>query len=328
MAKIIGRLMDVGVAAESSRGGGAAATFWIPKSSYSFEDKVVKAKSNQSYGNIAQDGAYSIPAKNWAEGDIEMDMMDKPFGLFLYALLGSKSVSGPSDSAYTHTFTLANTNQHQSLAVTVKQSTLASMMYKLAMVQSMTIEITPEELVKVTVSLLGKRGVTTTAGTVTYTTSNKFVGRDLTFKLATLTSGLSAASAIPVKSLTINFEKNTILNHHLGTVQPNDILNQGFRITGEVELDYQDRTYADLMSDGSYRAMRINLTNRRADAVIGAATNPSFTLDLSRVEFESWEGAYPNDEIATQTFSFTALYDPTNGNLINSCTLVNAQASY
>ena len=328
MTKIIGRLIDVGIGAESSRGGGIAPTFWIPKASYDFDDKVIKARSTQTYGNIAMDGAQSIPAKQWSEGSLVLDMMDKPFGLIMYALLGAKSVSGPSDSAYTHTFTLSNTNQHQSLAITAKQSSLASLMYKLAMIDSMTIEIVPEEIVKVSLKLQGKRGVTTTA-TASYATSyNKFVGRDLQFKIASLTSGLAAASEIPLKKLTLNFQKNLILDHNLGTVQPQDILNQGFRITGDVELDYQDRTYADYMSDGTYKAVRINLTNQRTDAVIGAATNPAFTIDLSKVEFDAWEPAYPNDNITTQKFTFTALYDTVNGNIINSCTLVNAQASY
>ncbi len=328
MTKIIGRLVDVGIGAESSRGGGIAPTFWIPKANHTFDDKVVKARSRQSYGKIPMDGAQSIPAKVWSEGTLEMDMMDKPFGLLLYSVLGAKSVTGPADSAYTHTFTLANTNQHQSLAVTVVQSTLATLMYKLTMIQSMEIEIVPEEIVKITVELIGKRGVTAVQ-TASYATGyNKFIGRDLSFKLATLTSGLTAASNIPLKKLTVKFEKNLYVDHALGTVQPIDILNQGFRITGDVELDYEGRTYADLMSDGSYRAMRINLTNRRTDAIIGASTNPAFTLDLSRVEFDSWEGEWPNDEISKQKFNFTALYDLVNANIINSCTLVNAQSAY
>lgn len=327
MAKIIGRLVDVGIAAESVRGAGASPTFWVPKANITHEDKVVKARTRESLGSISMDGNQAIPAKQWSEGDIEMDMMDKSFGLILYALLGGKSVSGPSDSAYTHTFTLSNTNQHQSLSLVAKDSSLAQLMFKLYMIQSLKIDIMPEESVKITMKGQAKRGVTTSQ-TVSYAAFNKFVGRDLSFKVATLTSGLSGATAIPLKKLTLNFEKNTILDHNLGTVQPGDILNQGFRITGEVELDYQDRTYADLMSDGSYRAVRINLTNRRSDAVIGVSTNPAFNIDLSRVEFDQWEKSVPNDEIVRQKFTFTALYDITNGNVINSCTLVNAQSSY
>lgn len=325
MTKIIGRLKDLGVAKESSRGGGATPTFALPKVNFNLDNKVVKARTRSSYGNIGMDGNQALVAKEWAEGDLEMDMYGKSFGLFLYALLGGVSTSGPSDSAYTHTFTLSNTNQHQSLALSIKESSLSTRMYKLAMINSLSIEITPEEAVKVTVNFMSKKGVDSSY-TATYAAENKFIGRDLVFKLASLTSGLAAASNIPLKRLVINFEKNTLLDHSLGTVQPLDILNQGFRITGEVELDYQDRTYADLMSDGTYKAVRIQLTNMRN--LIGASTRDTFKLDLSRVEFDSWEQDSANDEIVKQKFNFTALYDITNNDIINSCTLINAQASY
>lgn len=326
MAKIIGRLKEVGIAAEASRGAGGAPSFAIPKSVITVDNKAVKARTREGYGSIAMDGNEAIVTKEWSEGDLEMDFTDKTMGLLLWSLFGSKSVSGPADSAYTHTFSLASTsNQHQSLAISVKESSLSQLMFKLCMIQSLKITVTPEEAVKVAVTFMGKKGVTTTQ-TYTYAAENKFVGRDLSFKLATLTSGLGAATAIPLKSLVITVEKNLVLDHNLGTVQPGDVLNQGFRITGEVELDYQDRTYASLMSDGSYRAVRVNLTNRRV--TIGASTNPSFTLDLSRVEFDQWEQASANDEIVTEKFTFTALHDITNGNVINSCTLVNAQTAY
>src|SRR3990167_72763 len=86
MTKIIGRRIDVGIAAESSRGGGITPAFWIAKANHTFDDHVIKARSRQSYGNIAMDGNQAIPARVWSEGSIEMDMMDKPFGLLLYAL--------------------------------------------------------------------------------------------------------------------------------------------------------------------------------------------------------------------------------------------------
>ena len=91
-------------------------------------------------------------------------------------------------------------------------------------------------------------------------------------------------------------------------------------------MDYQDRTYRDLMADGSYRAVRVQLINN--NVTIGAATNPSFKIDLSRVDFEGWESQFANDEIAKQTFNFHALFDVTNANVINSCQLVNTEVAY
>lgn len=326
MVKIIGRLKDIGIAAEAVRGTGTVPEFWLPKNSVSIEDKVLKGRQTSGYGSINMEGNQTLVAREWSEGDLEFDLYDRSFGLFLYALLGAKSVSGPSDSAYTHSFTLAETNQHQSLSITVKESTIGAHRFTLSMINSLEIAVTTDDIVKVTVNFMGKKGTTIASPTVTYTAENKFVGRHLKFKLATLTSGLGAASVIPLKRLVLRFEKNTILDHNLGTVQPTDILNQALKITGEVELDYQDRTYRDLMADGSYRAVRIQLVNN--NVTIGAATNPSFTIDLSRVDFEGWESQFANDEIAKQTFNFHALYDVTNGNVINSCQLVNTEAAY
>ncbi len=326
MVKIIGRLKDIGIAAEASRGVATVPEFWLPKNGVSIEDKVVKARQTSGYGTINMEGAQALVAKEWAEGDLEFDLYDRSFGLFLYALLGGKSVSGPSDSAYTHSFTLAATNQHQSLSITAKEGTSNAMVFRLSMINSLEITVTPDDIVKVTVNFMAKKGMTIASPSVTYTAENKFVGRHLKFKLATLTSGLTAASVIPLKRLVIRFEKNTILDHNLGTVQPTDILNQALKITGEVELDYEDRTYRDLMASGAYRAARIQLVNN--NVTIGAATNPSFTLDLSKVDFEQWESQFENDEIAKQTFTFHALYDTTNGNVINSCQLVNTEVAY
>jgi hypothetical protein len=325
MTKIIGRLKDVGVGVEASRGVGLASQFGVPKIDISFEEKTAKANSRETYGVIGMDGNQSLVTRQWAEGDLQFDMSDKMIGVFLYALLGAKSVSGPTDSAYTHTFTLAATNQHASLSLLIKESSLSTLMYKLAMIDKMVVTITPDEPVNIAVSLMSKKGVTSTQS-VTYTAENKFLGRDLSFKIAALTGNLAAASTIPLKKIVLTFQKNLVLDHNTGTVQPQDILNQGFRVFGDVELDYQDRTYADYMANGSYKAVEVKLTNLRN--LIGVSSTPIFTLQLSRVEFSQWESMFKNDEIARQKFTFTALYDITNANIINLCTLVNGQASY
>jgi hypothetical protein len=193
------------------------------------------------------------------------------------------------------------------------------------MLQSLEIKAVPDDTVKMTASFLSKVGTTTTH-TATYTAHNKFLGRHIAIKLATLASGLTASSALNIKSITLKFEKNLRTDSALGTVEPIDFQNQAFAISGEMELDLDDATYKNLMLDGSYRAFRFDMTN--SEAVIGSSSHPQFTIDLSRVHFEAWESSRPNDEIATQKISFRALYDITNSNIINSCTLKNATASY
>ena len=95
-------------------------------------------------------------------------------------------------------------------------------------------------------------------------------------------------------------------------------------MAGSGQVD--DQTYRQYMLDGSYKALRLDFLN--SDVLIGATSQPRFTVDLSRCAFEEWEPTRENDSIVTQKISFRALYDITNSNIINSCTLINNVASY
>lgn len=325
MTKYIGRLVNVGLAKETVRGVAVAAAYWMPKTAVAFFDRATKATSEMSYGVIGE-GAQAYKVMEWAEGTIETELNDKSFGLILLAAFGTVTPSGPSDSAYTHTYSLQNDNQHDSLTITLADPDRTDQ-YALAMLDTLEFNVVPDEVVMVTVGFKARSGRSVAAASPSYSTSfNKFLGRHCTVKIATLTSGLSAATALNLKSLKFTINKNTVTNNVLGTVWPDDILNRKFEISGEIMLDLEDQTYRQLMLDGSYRALRIQFTN--TDVLIGTSSRPSFTLDLSRVHFEGWEVDRPNDEIVNQKITFRALFDATNGNIVNSCTLINNVSSY
>lgn len=328
MAKFIGRLVDVGLARESSRGTGVVPSFWVPKVSFTVEDKVTKANTRAGYGVIGYEGNQALPALKWAQGDLECPIYDINFGLILYALFGTLNTSGPTNGVYTHTLTIANTNQHQSLTIGVKEGGIStSMLFRLAMIDKLEMTIVPDQVVTIKVSFLSKRSADWTISAASYTAQNKFIGRHLTFKIASLTSGLGAATQSSVKKLTLRFDKRVKVDHVLGTADPEDILNQAMSIEGDLELNLEDKSWRTLMTAGTYNAIRIDLTN--TDVTIGSGSgNPQFTLDLSRCHFEAWESNRPNDEISSQKLTFKALYDITNGNIVNSCTLKNTQSSY
>lgn len=327
MAKQIGRLAKVYVGRESSRGTGAAATFFLPKASISHDLRVVKANSGLGYATIGE-GNQELVAGRYAQGTIEGDVLDRSFGLLLYAALGSLSTAGPTDSAYTHTFSLSESNQHPSLSL-YRNDENSDQLFELSMLSSLQLTTTPDQVVQYVAEFMSKEPQDSVdqgdaPQNVSIIAENKFLGRHATIKVGDATGDLAAASAIPVKSLTLTINKNVILDWVVGTVLPEDILNQKFEVTGEIELFYQNETYRNLIKNGSYQALRVQLTN--TDATIGGgSTNPSLTLDLSRVAFAEWESAFPNDEVATQRFTFRALYDVTNANIVNDCALVNAE---
>jgi len=100
-----------------------------------------------------------------------------------------------------------------------------------------------------------------------------------------------------------------------------------FEITGELEISFDDMTYRDYMMNGDYKALRFDLVN--GDTTIGATSNPSFRIELSKVDFEAWDVDYSLDDIVKQTITFNALYDlGGNGNVINDCYVINEVTSY
>jgi hypothetical protein len=323
-------LADIWIGRDASRGVGLLPTYALPKSSYSLDLKVLTIPSNMGYGSIG-DGNAAMVAQRWAQGTIEGDLLAKPFGIILTGIFGAAPSSGaPADSATTHTFTLLNSNNHASLSI-VRSDEVDSQLFEFAMLNKFELSVVPDDVVKFNVEFVSKEPQDSVDPSVApsnkaYIANNKWLGRHASVKIASLTSGLAAASVLSLKSFKLQFVKNVKPNFVLGTLGPEDIINQKFEITGEIELDYTNETYRNLIRNNTYQAMRFNLNN--VDALIGVTSTPQFTIDLSRVYFEAWEPAFPLDDLVGQKFTFRALYDITNGNIVNSCTLVNAVTSY
>lgn len=330
MAKFIGRQQEVGIGRESSRGTIVAPTIWVPKTDFSVEDQVTKARTAGSYGNILG-GDDALVAGIFAKGDMSLEAQDSALAILLYALFGSLT-SATFNSAYKHTLAIANSVQHQSLSLHMNdpigaaESPTKTVAYARAMIDQLELTSKQGELVMAKVSFLAAGHKDWTRQSPSYTAPNKFTSKHVSIKVAADTSGLSAASKINVQELTLTIKKNAMIEPSLGTVQPADIVNRRIEISGKLKLTYEDRTYRDYMMNGTKKAMRIALVN--GDVTIGT-TNPQVQLDLSVVDFDQWAPAHPNDDLATQEITFNALYDVTNNLLIGANSfVVNSTSSY
>lgn len=326
MSKFIGRLVNLGIGRETSRGVGVAPTYHLPLVTFSFDDKVIKARSLAGINRIS-DSEEAFVTTKYGQGDLEGEIRSKSFGLLLQALLGTLSTAGPTDSAYTHSFSLQNDNQHDSLSFLVSDSNNTEL-YKLCMLDSLEITAALDEIVKYSASFMGKQAVDSNSALLPAVVhESKFTKKHLRIKLASSVGGLAAATPISVKSLKLTISKNVVLDDVLGTAEPEDILNRQISIEGEITLNYEDQTYKNYMKNNTYRAMEIAFIN--TDDTIGASTNPSLTIRLPYVDFFDWEPDYALEEIVTQTITFKANRDVSGGNdLISQCDLVNDVASY
>lgn len=325
MSLWIGRRMAVGVGNESTRGVGVAPTYWLNAKSFSFTDVPDRALSEAGFGGI-WGGDQSPKTLERAEGEIEFEVDDQSLGSILKAVFGTISSSVTDTSAYTHTYTLQNDNQHDSLTIHTIDP-IGQLQFELAMVDSFELTVEPNSIVSATVNFISKGSNDSSGQSASYGATKKWIGRNLQFKVASDTSGLTAASKINLKSLNLRIEKNAEVNATLSTVQPEDIVNKRFNITGEITLNYEDRTWLDYVKNGTYRAMRFDLTH---DDLAGASTAYyQFRLDLSKCSIEQFDPDFAFDDVVTQQFTFNALFDAGgNDNVVNSCYLINQVASY
>lgn len=329
MSKFIGRLVNVGIGKESTRGGGGGTpTYEIPLTSFSFDDKIVKARSVGSLSNIADSEGAFVTTK-YGQGDMEGEIRSKSFGLLLYAMLGTLSTSGPTDTTvYTHAFTVAQTNQHQSLYFVVDDPN-TNEMYRLVMLDSLEIKSELDQIAMFTASFMSKAGMDTSLGAGSVVAEDRFTKRHLSVKLAADISSLAAANAISVKSVSLKISKNLALDDVIGTAEPEDILNRQLSVEGEMTLNYEAETYKNYMRDGSYKAMQLDFLNPDNKITGAASTYPELKIQLPRVDFYDWEPTYDLDEIVTQKISFKASRDVANSQeIIHLCQLINGVTSY
>lgn len=321
MTKFAGRRGSLALAIEDTRGvppTSASDYFWVPFATMSFKDTVEEAREEQGLGKIA-DGDSKFVVMKMGEGEVEAQLYDKALGVILSGVLGAIPTSS-GGNPYTHTYTLQNTNQHQSVSLYWSDPDRNDM-YKLGMVDSFQISVEPSGIVNYTIGFKSKTADEWTSITPVFTSlGSKFLHQHLSVKLAANIAGLAAATPISLKNLELTVNKNTMFDSVMGTVEPEDVLNQQISVEGTLELNLESDTYRDYMLDGTYRSMEI---------VLNGGTSSILTIQMPRVDFSEWEPDYTLNEIAKQSINFKANYDATNAlDIISTCTLVNAQASY
>ncbi len=323
MSKFIGATVDVGVAKEAVRGTAeSAASYWLPKISLSIDDTIEQAIDENSVG-VIEDATDAKLVYKFAEGEIEAKVGDKSFGLLLLGAIGSVSTSGPTDSAYTHTFSVLQSAQHPSLTLFVDDGN-QDYKHALGMVTSLELSAEVGSIIQHKTGFRAKVGATATL-TPSYSAENMFLAQHITFKTASTQAGLGAASAIVVRSVNFKIEKNVEDDRNLGTTEPTDILNKQFAIEGSLELVFDANTMKTEMLADTMKAMRIDFNN--ADVLIGATSTPQLIFDFHAVKFSNFTRNYGNGDIVTATVDFKAFYKLSEAKML-TCTLRNAVASY
>lgn len=328
MSKGIGRLLQAGIARETTRGTAiAAASYYIPFSSAVVDEKEMLINNEEAIG-VIEDSINASIAKVWSEVSITAPIADKHFPLLLYSALGTlnSATKGGETIVYDHTITVAQSAQHQSLTIFLDDP-LGGQDYKhaLGVMRSLEINYELDKFIDYVAQFNTKKGATATL-TPSLTSENRFLPHHTTFKLATDLAGLDAASATSIKSMKLTIEKNVEDNYVLGSQAPADFLNKQFTITGEVTLYWQNESdFKTQFVAGSAKAMRIDLVNN--DVTIGNSSNPRVKIDLAKAIITELSRPIEINDIVMQTVSFKAHYSTGDTKMI-TCLCNNLVASY
>lgn len=118
-------------------------------------------------------------------------MHDQSIGLILYGMFGGYAVTGPTDSAYTHTFSVGQSAQHQSLAFYMHDP-LAAQDYNFAngVVEKLELSVELKKFVMFNAAIKALSGATHADYTPSTTSENRFLPQYLAAKFALDYAGL------------------------------------------------------------------------------------------------------------------------------------------
>lgn len=323
MTKVIGRLSQIGIGLESTRGTSVASDYTVPVTNIDFDDKAEYADNDSGFGRIEEKNDAAI-IKRWAEGQYEGKIFDESVGLELVALFGASptSVQRTTTGVYDHTFAIAQNNQHKSLTLSYEDANL-DLRYAMAMLNTWSLELAVDNYARRTANFISKKSASA-SNSMSYVNENEFIPKDITFKLATNLAGLDAASAIKIRAFNMEVNKNVEALYVLGSNEPDDIANKQFAVTGSFEAYFDETTYRDLILNGSQRALRIDVVSSTIIGSSGTHT-PALRFDMAKVKFGEFERGWDSNDIMLQTINFEALFSVADSSMITA-RLTNAQA--
>ena len=321
----IGRLRQVGLGKESTAGTAVNPVYWIPVESGKVIPDVAYEEDGGTVGRI-EAPFQSEPVKENCITQFECVARSDFMGYLLLAAFGtvSSATAGGESAVYEHSFTVQNDNDHDSFTVVVKDG-IGTEGSPYSMLNTLSFNCDAAGLLRAEAEFVGKQ-LESDSGTPSYTTDKVWLGKDGTIKIASAISGLSGASAIGFNKMSLTIEKGLVQHHEFGSITLASQHNTALRVSGELELLYENTTYRDYVTDGSEQAMQISFQN---PTTIGNAEKPEVHFQLAKCSFEEFDVNDSNDDLVIQTLGFKAQYDIDEGTpQMMNCVLTNEVASY
>lgn len=313
-----GVFREIALTKESVRGTAVAPASGdgIPHTGFSFKPNVKKADNKSAMGLI-NGKMRSRTVQQYADGEIPFNLIASKMGLISNLIMG-QAPTNTGTGTVTHTWALANNNQHITYTVTVKDAAGDVKQYAGGMLNEFKLDAGVDDYVKISLGLMTQAAATGT-WTPSYTASDPdFVPSQLSIKVADNVAGLTSATPINADTLSLSIKKNGTPKFKFGSNSPYDIKNGRIEIQGDMSL---------VMDDNAYRTLAEGDTNKAVQIIITDGTI-TWTFTLPSVDFGNWSDEPDTESSAVmQSISFYG----NSGDLSNGflkITLVDTVATY
>lgn len=319
MAKISGTqvVMGLGIESAAAPGTAVAEAVFVPWTSYSIQGVSEKSHFVSARG-IRNRSSDSMIRRKYAQGSVAFVPTAKTMPYFLSLALGSVSSSGVSDSAYTHTFTVQNTNATPKTAtITTKQGGVETAQYTNMVCNSLNFEVS-DDYASATVELIGQFPGTDTISE-SFSTETQMAYHNMTVKFGTSFSNATSNSATPLKSFKLNINNNIQLDEAFlsgaNTITAGNLVMGRLVITGSYSLHFADTTELAKYRANTKNAAIVTLTG----ALIGSSSAEQIIFKLGKLILTKPPVEYPIDGIVVLNQEFEVEYDATDTEMVAVC---------
>jgi hypothetical protein len=307
----IGRKQAVGIGLQTTRGTAADADYWIQKTAFEFNRAVNHQNDESALGVSADSQGVGVSQKS-AVASLSAYLEVAAAGLFEWAAGESYADAANADASgivYDHTSKGGiDPCIERLLTVQVDDPCLeGDQSIADAILNTYTINANTSERMSCDFEFVSKHPEAA-SHTTAFTAPTNFFGKNVTVKVASAVSGLSGASAIPVKGMafTRNFNINNDDNaFNLGDVDIVDHHKQEFGAEVTLNKFLENQTYIDAMEAGTEYAMEISIVDTAT--TIGTAANPAIVYTFPKVSVQSVTGG-DNASLRTEDLTLKVHY--------------------
>lgn len=324
MARIGGTQINVGIGIEATAGTAVAATYFPNWTELSLQGVSEKSMFEGQRG-VRNMSSNSMIKRRYSKGAISVVPTVKIAPLLFYLALGSKSTAGPSDSAYTHTFTVQNANASMKTAtIIVERGGEVTERFAGCVVSQLTLDVS-DDYGKLSANIIGGFPDTSTL-TESYATETEFAYHQLVVKFGDNLTDAASASATPLKAFNLVID-NQVDEDNAYLFGANTPTAGGFsagrlKITGSYTLPMNGTGEIDAYKVNTKNALIATFTG----ALIGTSSLESITINLGRLVLTGNPIQVNLNGLTMIQQSFQVEYDATDKEC--SVVVVNNVASY